>query len=207
MPSSAVALDSATCQSNNNCNVTLTPQPLRTGVAHLTFTLADGAHRSASGTLTVTVNKPAPPALSITGEGTQEVKLGSPVTPATVVATGTGSLTLSAVSSNTALLPSGNVSLSGAPCGTSGSACLVNMTPMAGASGSATVTVTATDAYGQSAQTTLSLTVDAPPPPPAASGGGGAVDLEVLCALASVWGLRGRYSRKTPRYACELVKD
>jgi hypothetical protein len=190
LPASAVALNPATCQSANTCLVTLTPQPLQTGVAHLTFTVSDGAHRSATGALTLTVNKPAPPSIVVTGMGTQEVKLGAAVTPATVALTGSGALSLRVVSSNPALLPDGNVTLSAAPCGSSGSACLVNMSPVAGASGTATVTVSATDGYGQSAATTVTLTVDAPPPP--SSGGGGSLDLIVIGALAGIAALRRR---------------
>ncbi|HWM66626.1 MAG TPA: hypothetical protein VNO35_08580 [Steroidobacteraceae bacterium] len=120
------------------------------------------------------------------------LKLGVAVTPATVALTGSGALSLRAVSSNPALLPDGNVTLSAAPCGSSGSACLVNMSPVAGASGTATVTVSATDGYGQSAATTVTFTVDAPPPPAASSGGGGSLDTSVIAALAGIVALRRR---------------
>jgi Subtilase family len=193
LPASSVVLDSG-CRASGTCTVSLTPQALQSGVVDLTFAVTDGAHRTGSAVLVVTVNKPAPPTLTVTGQGTQEVKLGGVVTPATVVANGTGTMTITASSSNSALLPNSSVSFSGAPCGSSGAACLVTMTPFSGAYGTATITVTATDAYDQSGQTTVTLTVDAPPPPlPAPSkGGGGALDFWALAGLAAAWALKQR---------------
>jgi hypothetical protein len=53
-------------------------------------------------------------------------------------------------------------------CGTSSMTCILSMKPIAGQSGQATLTVTAVDAYGQSSQGTLALSVT-----PSAGGGGG----------------------------------
>lgn len=104
LPASSVVLGSG-CTASGTCPVSLTPQALQSGVVDLTFAVTDGAHRTGSAVLVVTVNKPAPPTLTVTGQGTQEVKLGGLVTPATVVANGTGTMTITVSSSNSALLP------------------------------------------------------------------------------------------------------
>lgn len=187
IPSTNVSLDPASCTgANTACVATVNAQAGKSGVAHLTFVLNDGAQRMASASLAVTVSKPTPPVVTVTGEATQDLQMGAVVTPATVVATGTGALTMAVSSNNATLLPSSNVALSGNPCGTSGQSCLVNMTPVTGMSGTAVVTVTATDAYGQSAQNNVTLTIDAPPAACKGSGGGGTLDPAFLVGLGSI---------------------
>ncbi|MEA2734369.1 MAG: hypothetical protein QOE14_820, partial [Humisphaera sp.] len=68
--------------------------------------------------------------------------------------TAASALTVSATSSNTALLPNANIAFGG-----SGMDRTFTLTPAAGQFGTATVTVTVTDAQGQSAATTFQYTV------------------------------------------------
>jgi hypothetical protein len=68
--------------------------------------------------------------------------------------TAPGSLTLSAVSSNTTLLPDSNIVFGG-----TGAERTISLTPVANQSGTADITVTVADAQGQTAQTTFQLAV------------------------------------------------
>ncbi|MEA2711447.1 MAG: hypothetical protein QOF78_4048, partial [Phycisphaerales bacterium] len=68
--------------------------------------------------------------------------------------TAAGSLTVTGTSSNTALLPNANISFTG-----SGSDRFVTLTPAAGQFGTTTVTITTTDAQGQSAFETFQYVV------------------------------------------------
>lgn len=70
--------------------------------------------------------------------------------------TAAGDLTLSAASSNTALVPNANIALGG-----SGTTRTILATPVAGASGETTITLTVTDDEGVSTTDTFVLTVDA----------------------------------------------
>lgn len=72
--------------------------------------------------------------------------------------TAVGSLTLTATSSNEAL-----VSLAGIVFGGSGASRTVNVTPLAAQSGSTTITITVTDGAGKTGSDSFVLTVTAPP--------------------------------------------
>jgi hypothetical protein len=77
-------------------------------------------------------------------------------------------LTVSANSSDTSLLPASNIALSsGCGAGTSRATCSLSITPPTDKTGNVTVTVTATDAYGQRGDQSFVLTII--PPPPVAS--------------------------------------
>jgi hypothetical protein len=177
----AVSFNSG-CTSSGACSVTVGPVYGQSGTAHVTFTVADGANRTASLVGTVTVTKPAPPQVLVTGQASQVVAMGAAVAPGDVVPSGTGFLTMSVSTSNQALLPVSGLKLSA--CGQPGVACTVAMTPVASQSGSAVVTVSAKDAYGQSGQGSWTLTVNAPPQTGGGGGGGGAFDELTLLALA-----------------------
>jgi hypothetical protein len=84
-------------------------------------------------------------------------------------------------------------------CGTSSMNCVLSMKPVAGQSGQATLTVTATDPYGQSSHGTLALSVA---PSAGASGGGGEFDCWTLLMLG-LWlaGRRGGACRAAERHA------
>jgi hypothetical protein len=185
----SVSFNSGCTSSGNGCGATINPVFGHSGTAHLTLTVADGAKRTASLVATVTVAKPAPPQVLVTGEPSQVVNMGAAVAPATVVPSGVGTLAVSASSSNQGLLANSALKLSGAPCGTSGAACILNMTPTVNQAGTAVVTVTAKDAYGQSGQGRVTVTINAPPPSGGGSGGGGGGGALDLAALAALGGL------------------
>jgi hypothetical protein len=166
--SAAAQFEPASCgSSTNSCSVLITPILGSVGTAHLSFVAVDGAGRSASASLTVTVTKPPPPTVRVTSGANQSLQSGSSTPTATLALSGAKELTLSVSSSNAALLPASAATLSNG-CGTSSMTCILSMKPIAGQSGQATLTVTAVDAYGQSSQGTLALSVT-----PSAGGGGG----------------------------------
>jgi len=77
-------------------------------------------------------------------------------------------------------LPASSASLSSG-CGASSFTCSVSLQPVARQSGQATLTVTAKDPYGQTAQSTLSVNIAAAK---SGGGGGGAFD---SCSLFILW--------------------
>jgi hypothetical protein len=154
--------------STNTCTLAITPALGQLGTAHLVISAADGAGRSTSTSFTVTVAEPPPPTISVISGGNQSLQSGNAASPVTLSLSGTMLLTLSVTSSNVALLPPSSATLSGG-CGASSLSCTVNLKPIAGQWGQATLTVIARDPYGQSTQSTVTLSIAAP----AKSGGGG----------------------------------
>jgi hypothetical protein len=59
----------------------------------------------------------------------------------------------------------------------------------------------ATDAYGQSTQDSVTLTIDAPPAPASKGGGGGSVDLTLLAVLGVMGIIRMRSARIRPLWS------
>jgi hypothetical protein len=176
-PSAATQFEPGVCGSTtNSCRLLITPVLGEVGAAHLSITVTDGAGRSASASLTVTVTKPPPPTVRITSANLSMPADGS-VSTATLSLTGATELTVTISSSNAALLPAAAATLSSG-CGMTSFACTLSMKPTAGQPGRSTVTVTAHDQYGQSAQGSLSLGVT-----PAPGGGGGGLDIWGLVAL------------------------
>lgn len=106
---------------------------------------------------------PAPPTISDIGNQSGTAPFGPIAFTVGDVNTPAGQLALSAVSSNPALVPNGNVTFGG-----SGANRTVFVNPTAGQFGTATVIVTVTDGDGQTATDTLTVTVPPPPvsPPP-----------------------------------------
>lgn len=122
-----------------------------TGMAVVTLTVTDGELLSASSTFAVTVTttntKPTLaglPAYQIVGPGQVPPAIGFAVGDAE---TSVGSLFVTATSSNTNLVPNGNLALSGI-----GANRAVQITPVAGQSGSAVIKLRVTDALGASTQ-------------------------------------------------------
>ncbi|HEY4969412.1 MAG TPA: S8 family serine peptidase, partial [Steroidobacteraceae bacterium] len=171
-----------TCgNSTNTCTLSITPAVGLIGTAHLGISVTDGAGRATSTTFTVTVTKPAPPTAKITAGGTQSLPSGSSVLPLTLALNGAKNITVALTSSNTALLPPSSATLSSG-CGSTSLTCSVSLRPISGQLGQTTLTVTARDPYGQSAQASASLTVVAAPPK-SGGGGGGAFDPYSLAGL------------------------
>jgi hypothetical protein len=135
--------------------VLVTPVAGATGTATITLTVTDESNATATETFVVSVS--GAPTISDVANAT--IDAGAQAGPFNVTVgddlTAAGSLTLTAASSNTALLPNANITLGG-----SGSARTVLLTPLAGVSGDTTITLTVTDAGGLTATDTFTLIVN-----------------------------------------------
>ena len=125
-----------------NRTVTLTPAANQFGTATITLTVSDGQLSTSTGfQLTVNSVNDAP---TITGIGNQTTTAGTAVGPINFtvgdVETPAGSLTVSGSSSNQTLMPDANIVLGG-----SGANRTVTLTPAAGQTGTATITLTVSD--------------------------------------------------------------
>jgi hypothetical protein len=200
----SVSLTPQGCGTTTNaCDLTITPTLGQIGTAHVTVKATDGGKRFASTTFTVTVTNPAPPTVKVTGGASQSITEGGTASLITFVMTGTGSLTPTVLSGNTTLLPNSAISLSSG-CGTTTNTCTATPVPAAGQTGSATITISAQDPYGQTGAGAATLQVNAAPPPPpppppppspppnpsggagGGAGGGGVLDLWALLGLAGL---------------------
>jgi hypothetical protein len=213
LPNSSISLSSGCGTTTDTCTATPTLAAGQTGSATITLSAQDPYGQSGSGaTFTITVSKPAPPTVKVTGGGSQTITEGTAASAVTFVMTGTGPLTPSVVSSNPSLLPNSSISLSSG-CGTTTNTCTATPTLAAGQTGSATITISAKDPYAQNGAGTATLQVNAPPPappPPSPSGGGGGgggggvLDLLVLLGLGGLTLTRvipsggGRQSARAP---------
>jgi uncharacterized repeat protein (TIGR01451 family) len=147
---------------------TLTGSTVRaTGVGNCTVVATkagDAQYEPASANVVITVEN-TPPTLTVPASvATLEDLAAAPIAIAVDDAeTAPGSLLLSATSSNPALV--GNVSLAAGFGGSGANRSLV-VTPAADANGSATLTITVTDAHGASASRTVALNVGPVNDPP-----------------------------------------
>lgn len=139
--------------------VTVTPATGQTGTAKITLNVDDGtATTTSSFVLTVTQGNQAP-TISDIADRTILVGGNTGTIPFTVgdAETAASSLTLSRTSSNTTLVPTANIVLGG-----SGANRTVIVTPAAGQSGTATITITVSDGT-LTASDTFVLTVNQAP--------------------------------------------
>jgi VCBS repeat-containing protein len=141
--------------SGANRTVTITPAANQFGTAIVTITVSDSA-LTASDTITLTVNQvnDAPtisniPDLTIN----QDTNTGPIAFTVGDLETTAGSLTVTGTSSNPTLVPNANIVVGG-----SGAARIMTVTPAAGQSGTATITVTVSDG-ALTASDTFVLTV------------------------------------------------
>ena len=135
----AVALAGATAPGRT---VTVTPLPNQFGTATITLVVSDGSLNSSDQfTLTVNPINDRPTMSDISDQTINEDASAGPI-GFTVddIDTPVASLTLQGSSSNAALIPDSNVSFGG-----NGANRTVTVTPVAGQSGSATITVTVSD--------------------------------------------------------------
>jgi len=184
-----VTIAPSTCgTSAASCTVSVTPSIGVIGSSTVTVTVKDAAKRTASVTSTMTVTKPAPPSVTLTAGGSQTITNGSAATPIAFTLAGTGSLSVTASSSNPSLLPNSAIAVSSG-CGATTLKCTATPTAAAGQTGTSTVTIAAQDPYGQTASAMATLVVSAPPSS-GGGGGGGAMDLETLLLLSSLLILR-----------------
>jgi hypothetical protein len=146
-------------------NGTLTFRPVVnvSGSATITVTVNDGgaSNNTVSQTFTVTVNSPP----TITSIANQTIATNASTGPIPFIIgdaeTAAASLTLSAASSATTLIPANRISFGG-----SGSNRTVTLTPLANQSGTGNITITVSDGMA-TASTTFQLSVLGQPAPPA----------------------------------------
>jgi hypothetical protein len=144
--------------SGANRTVMVTPAANQNGTASITVTVSDGQLSTArSFQLTVNAVNDTP---TITGIANQTTTVGTVVGPLNFTVgdaeMAAGSLTLSGSSSNTTLVPNGNIVFGG-----SGASRTVTVTPAAGQTGTASITVTVSDSV-LSTPTSFQLTVNLP---------------------------------------------
>lgn len=192
IPASLVAMGSAgitlTCTAGTtSCSAAFTPPLGQVGAAIVTITATDGAGRTASVQSALTVTLPPVPTVTITANASQTITEGGSTGAVSFIIAGTGPQTVSAVSNNSALLPTAAIKLAGSGCGptVNHAACVASLAPTASQSGSATVSFMSRDAYGQMGLAAANLQVNAPPPAPG-KGGGGALDELLLLALTTI---------------------
>jgi len=153
--------------SGSSRTVSITPALNQTGSTTIAVTVTDGDGGSANDSFLLTVAAVNdPPTISdIPNQSTGEDTSTGPI-PFTVgdVDNSAGILNMSATSSNTSLVPNGNISFGG-----SGSARTVTVSPALNQSGSSTITLTVTDGGGGSANDTFLLTVNPIADPPTIS--------------------------------------
>ncbi|HEY5754292.1 MAG TPA: SGNH/GDSL hydrolase family protein [Steroidobacter sp.] len=101
---------------------------------------------------------PSPPTISVTTGGGQSITPPNVPAPIAFTLTGSGALSVSASSGNTTVLPDAGISISSG-CGSSALTCTMTLTPVAGQTGSSTVSLTVADSHGQSAAATVTLEV------------------------------------------------
>jgi alpha-tubulin suppressor-like RCC1 family protein len=141
-----------------NCTATIAPVANGNGTSTIGITASDGTLTSAAQSFVLTVNvvNDAPTISDVSNQSTDEdTALNNvAVTIGDIESTLTCAGSLSASSSNTSLLPNGNISIGGTALN-----CTVSMSPAANQNGTATVTLTVTDG-SLNAQDTFLLTVN-----------------------------------------------
>jgi formylglycine-generating enzyme required for sulfatase activity len=141
-----------------NRTVTVTPASGQSGTATITVTVSDGT-LSTSDTFLLAVNANTAPTISdiVARRINQGSNTGALAFTISDAQTAAASLTLSASSSNTTLVPNANIVFGG-----SGDNRTVTVTPVSGQSGTATITVTVSDG-SLSTSDTFVLTVNSAP--------------------------------------------
>ena len=141
--------------SGNNRTVTITPAHNLSGTSTITLTVSDGTYTTSDTfLLTVVAVNDAPTISDVTDKQTNQATSTGAI-PFTVgdIETAAGSLTVTRASSNTTLVPVAGIVLGG-----SGASRNVTITPAAGQSGSAIITLTVSDG-SLTASDTFLLTV------------------------------------------------
>ena len=135
------------------CSLKATPVATYSGLATITLTVTDGGGLKANTSFSLTVNRPTITAIAnqIIAPGTSTAALaftvGDSITPV-------AALTVTGASSNYALVPNANIVFVG-----SGAARTVTVTPVAGKTGTVTITLTVKDAAGLTAKTSFIVAV------------------------------------------------
>ena len=178
-PGVTITPQTADSRGANACTIAFTPAIGHVGTTNVKVIDIDGANRMASITTQITVTNLPVPIVSVTGGSTQSITVGSLPVPVIPVRR-TGALTVGATSNGSVV--TGVVVSSG--CGTTTLACTATPTVAAGQSGSATLTITARDAYGQTGTGNASVLTHLPLQ--AQGCGGGALDLWAVLQLSAL---------------------
>ncbi len=145
--------------SGTNRTITLAPVANASGTATITIQVADANGGIATDTFDITVNavNDLPTISDVTNQSTNEDTATAAI-PFTVgdVETPAGSLTVTATSSNTAVIANAGITLGG-----SGANRTITLAPVANATGTATITIQVADANGGIATDTFDITVNA----------------------------------------------
>jgi len=149
-----------------NRTISFATSPNTFGTAVITITATDSEGAVTTRSFAVNVPQPANTAPTITGITDRTVVGGTAIAPISFMVgdaeTPAANLTVVASSSNPALVPANGLLISG-----TGANRTVTITPVTGATGTAVITLTVTDAAGLATSTSFALTVEAPLVPPA----------------------------------------
>jgi hypothetical protein len=162
------------------CTLTLTPTFGALGTATVQVTVTDGANRSSSMQVPITLTAPPPPTVSITSEAMQSVIVKSAIAPIAFSIAGTGPLTVSAAESGY----SGLSVNSG--CASSTPTCTVNLGNAGTTTGTALLTLTVRDLYGQVTSATATVIIQPPAAPTISITAGASQNVTVNAAIAPV---------------------
>lgn len=146
--------------SGANRTVTVTPASGKTGNATITVSVSDGTNTTTSAfTMTVSVAPNEAPTISAIGNQTTTSGQTTTAIPFTIgdAETAAASLTVSGTSSSTTLVPAANIVFGG-----SGTDRTVTVTPVAGRTGSATITVKVSDGTNTTSSAFLLTVTTAP---------------------------------------------
>ena len=148
------------CTAAGSCTLTLSPVSGQVGTTAVTVTVENGYGQETSASFALTVNPPGAPTIS--GLTDETVAVGQTVPTESFTIGGTGTLTVTASSSNTTLLP--DTGIGGyAGCAAAGT-CSLTLVPASGQVGTAIVTVTVANEYGQESSADFLLTVQSSVP-------------------------------------------
>ena len=147
---------------STNGSITFTPVANAFGVATINVTVNDGGASNNIVTRSFSVTVDSPPTISSIANQIIAVSSSLAPIPFTIgdAETAVGSLSLTASSSNQSLVPNAAITLGG-----SGANRTVAVTPTAGQTGTANITITVGDGFA-TATSSFQLTVLQPPQPP-----------------------------------------
>jgi hypothetical protein len=167
------------CTQEGSCTVNLGLNPGVSGSATVTFTLKDNYGQSTTQSIVVTINPLIVP--SISGLKNLSTTLGNTVKGSFSVSASGSLSSVVATSSNASVLTDAQVK-SGLKCDLAAKNCSMTLAP-SGSTGKTTITVKASDNFGQTTTGTFVLSVQAVPTSSGGGGGGG--------GSFGPWGLAG----------------
>jgi hypothetical protein len=163
-----------------SCTLTLTPAIGLVGSTTVQLNVTDGANRTQSVQVPVTVTAPAPPTLVVTSGAAQSVRVNAAIAPITFTVAGTGPLSVSATYS-------GGSSVTVTPgCGSTVRTCTATLGAASTTVGPTTLLLNVRDPYNQTASRTATLTITPPAKPTITITAGASQSVAVNSAIAPV---------------------